>query len=1061
MRFIRHSASALAFLCLYAIPLTAQNTGTVKGQVVDSSTKQTLAGVTVQIQGTARSTLTGPDGSYSLADVPAGSVVVKATRIGFAPRQQIVTVSAGSTAVAPFEMSPRASLLEAIVVTGYGTQRREAVTGSVSSVDASAANVGVKTNVSQLIQGRAAGVEVIQNNGEPGAGAQILIRGGSSISAHNDPLYVVDGVPINNVATEPDGNGWTGNPSLARNPLNLLNPGDIASITVLKDAAATAIYGSRASNGVILIETKRGQASGGPSFEYDGYVSTSSPSRHLDVMTGSEYEAFVRAQVAAGNLPTARLGDLGVVWKTGPNPGDTVRTIYNTNWESALTRSSVTHNHNLAFSGGSEDTHYRASVNYANEQGVTLSSGLERIQGRLSATHADLDNRLRIGLNVTSSRVNNTYLTYENQSGFEGGAFENVAAFNPTRPISYSDSLGFHYYEVGGTATRNPVALANQITSIGQSTRTLGNADAELDVVHGLTAKINVGLDHSTGARQEYYPKRNPLGQALGGGLAQQQNLDNATQTLQTLLTYDGQVSGGTSLNVVGGYEYSKFKTNWVLGKGVGFFTDAFSFNSLDAADTRTSASNATESRLASFFGRANVGFNDRYFFTGVLRYDGSSRFAVGHKWALFPALSGSWNLKQEGFMQGGPFSELRLRAGWGLHGNRGVDPYTSLITLKPGSDATYPWGDNAQSGVIGNSNGNPNLKWEQTSQIDGAVDFGLWNNRISGSIEYYHKNTKDLLLVVNVAQPALATTQLRNVGRLSGHGLELSIDALAISRPGLTWRAGLVFSADRSKVTDLGCTTDSTNVKNCPFYDSGDISGPGQSNTSAERVMVCDPSKLGVCPGYALGTFFGPVFLDVDATGQQIFFCTAATPGCDVVKGRTTIRGGGPVSATDYRVIGNANPDFTLGFRSQVTWNRFDVSFLIHAAVGQDVFNNTGLIFATKNNALNGKGFLRSALTDRTDLHDPGVYSSRWIESGSFVRLQNITVAYDLNVPWLMRSARSARLYVSADNLVLLTGYSGLDPEVFSGTGLAVRGVDYLVYPHPRTITGGLRLNF
>ncbi len=1057
MRFIRHSASALAFLCLYAIPLTAQNTGTVKGQVVDSSTKQTLAGVTVQIQGTARSTLTGPDGNYSLADLPAGSVVVRATRIGFGPRQQIVTVSAGGTAEAPFEMSPQASLLEAIVVTGYGTQRREAITGSVSSVDASAANVGVKTNVDQMIQGRAAGVQVIQNNGEPGAGAQILIRGGSSISAHNDPLYVVDGVPINNVATEPDGNGWTGNPSLARNPLNLLNPADIASITVLKDAAATAIYGSRASNGVILIETKRGQASVGPSFEYDGYVSTSSPSRHLDVMTGSEYEAFVRAQVAAGNLPTARLGDLGVVWKTGPNPGDTVRTIYNTNWESALTRSSVTHNHNLAFSGGSEDTHYRASLNYANEQGVTLSSGLERIQGRLSATHADLDNRLRIGLNVTSSRVNNTYLTYENQSGFEGGAFENVAAFNPTRPISYSDSLGFHYYEVGGTATRNPVALANQITSIGQSTRTLGNADAELDVVHGLTAKINVGLDHSTGARQEYYPKRNPLGQALGGGLAQQQDLDNATQTLQTLLTYDGQVSGGTSLNVVGGYEYSKFKTNWVLGKGVGFFTDAFSFNSLDAADTRTSASNATESRLASFFGRANVGFNDRYFFTGVVRYDGSSRFAVGHKWALFPALSGSWNLKQEGFMQGGPFSELRLRAGWGLQGNPGVDPYTSLITLKPGSDATYPWGDNAQSGVIGNSNGNPDLKWEQTSQIDGAVDFGLWNNRISGSIEYYHKNTKDLLLVVNVAQPALATTQLRNVGRLSGHGLELSIDALAISRPGLTWRAGLVFSADRSKVTDLGCTTDSTNVKNCPFYDSGDISGPGQSNTSAERVMVCD--SVGSCPGYALGTFYGPVFLDVDATGQQIFFCTAATPGC--VNGKTTIRGGGPVSSKDYRVIGNANPDFTLGFRSQVTWNRFDVSFLIHAAVGQDVFNNTGLIFATKNNALNGKGFLRSALTDPTDLHDPGVYSSRWIESGSFVRLQNITVAYDLNVPWLMRSARSARLYVSADNLVLLTGYSGLDPEVFSGTGLAVRGVDYLVYPHPRTITGGLRLNF
>ena len=1055
MRFMRHSASALAFLCLYAIPLTAQNTGTVKGQVVDSSTKQTLAGVTVQIQGTARSTLTGPDGNYSLADVPAGSVVVRATRIGFAPRQQIVTVSAGSTAEAPFEMSPQASLLEAIVVTGYGTQRREAITGSVSSVDASAANVGVKTNVDQMLQGRAAGVQVIQNNGEPGAGAQILIRGGSSISAHNDPLYVVDGVPINNVPTEPDGNGWTGNPSLARNPLNLLNPGDIASITVLKDAAATAIYGSRSSNGVILIETKRGQASGGPSFEYDGYVSTSSPSRHLDLLTGSEYAAFVRTQVAAGKLDSARLGDLGVLWKTGPNPGDTVRTIYNTNWESALTRSSITHNHNLAFSGGSEDTHYRASLNYANEQGVTLSSGLERIQGRLSATHADLDNRLRIGLNVTSSRVNNTYLTYENQGGFEGGVFENVASFNPTRPVTYTDSIGTHYYEVGGLTTRNPVALANQIVNIGQTTRTLGNAEAELDLVHGLTAKINVGLDHSTGARQEYYPKANPLGRALGNGLAQQQSLDNATQTLQTLLTYDGQVGAGNSLNVVGGYEYSKFSTNLLVALGKDFFTDAFGFNGLSAAVTRIDSSDAKKSRLASFFGRANIGFNDRYFFTGVLRYDGSSRFALGHKWALFPALSGSWNLKQEGFMQGGPFSELRLRAGWGLQGNPGVDPYTSLITLKPGSDATYPWGDAPQSGVIGNSNGNTDLKWEQTSQLDGAVDFGLWNNRISGSIEYYHKNTKDLLLVVNVSQPALATTQLKNVGRLSGHGLELSLDAVPVSRPGLTWRAGLVFSADRSKVTDLGCTTDSLNVKNCPFYDSGPISGPGQSNTPAERVMVCD--SAGSCPGYALGTFYGPVFLDIDPTGQQIFFCTAATTGC--VNGKTTIRGG--PAAKDYRVIGNANPDFTVGFRSQVTWNRFDVSLLIHAAVGQDVFNNTSLVFASRNQAAGGSNFLRPALTDPTAPNDPAIYSSRWIESASFVRLQNITITYDLNVPWLLRSARSARVYVSADNLVLLTGYSGLDPEVFSGTGLAVRGIDYLVYPHPRTITGGLRLNF
>jgi iron complex outermembrane receptor protein len=343
-----------------------------------------------------------------------------------------------------------------------------------------------------------------------------------------------------------------------------------------------------------------------------------------------------------------------------------------------------------------------------------------------------------------------------------------------------------------------------------------------------------------------------------------------------------------------------------------------------------------------------------------------------------------------------------------------------------------------AQAGVYPTSNGNKDLKWEQTSQVDGAVDFGLFDNRISGSVEYYHKNTKDLLLEASVSQPALNPTQLQNVGKLTGHGLEVTLDAVPVSHPGLVWRAGLVFAAERTNVVAI----------NGPPIESGPISGPGQSNAPSESVL----------PGYPLGTFFGPVFLGVDGSGKQVFACTVAnTPTC--VNGRTTT-GNGPAAA-DYQVIGNANPDFTLGFHSQINWKRFDVSFLIRAAVGQDVFNNTALVYSTKGDALNGKNFLRPALTDPTGINEPAIYSSRWVEGASFVRLQNITVGYDLDVPWLTRSARSARLYASADNLILITGYSGLDPEVFSGTGLAVRGVDYLTYPRPRTITGGLKLVF
>jgi iron complex outermembrane receptor protein len=1060
MHWNRHVGPTLAFLAVLAAPLAAQN-GSIRGQVVDSVTQQGLAGATVQLVFRAagltvqpgRQVLTDVEGRFTLSDVAPGAVTVKVTRIGYGPAQQEINVTSGGTADSRFGLSPQASLLEPVVVTGYGSQRREAITGSVATVEASVANVGVKTNADQLLQGRAAGVSIIQNSGEPGAGAQVLIRGGSSLSATNDPLYVIDGVPINNVASVPDATGIGGAPALPRNPLNELNPGDIASITVLKDASATAIYGSRASNGVVLIETKKGNASNGPTFEYDGYVSTSSPARRLDVLNGAEYRAFVTTQVGnwradssafCGRHPTCA-ADTAVHYPDSaaafaglqPSHLGTLGSA-NTDWASAITRSSVTHNHNLAFSGGTEATRYRASLNYANEQGVTLRSGLERIQGRLSATHSDLNNRLRMELNVTTSRVNNTYLTYEDNGGFEGGVFENVATFNPTLPITVTDSTGTRFFEVGGTSIRNPVALANQITNVGQTNRTLANGSVSFDLTPGLTAKVTVGLDHANGQRQEYYPLSSPVGQALGGGFARQANLANQTQTIQTVLNYQRPFGGNNTIDVVGGYEYNKFNTNSVTATGTGFFTDAFSFNNLNAATTRTDYSDATEARLASFFGRANVGLNDLFYVTGVLRYDGSSRFAVGHKWAAFPGLSASWHLSKMSFAQGLPFNDLKVRVGWGLQGNPSVDPYTSLITLAGNTGAAYPWGDQPHGGVLATSNGNPDLKWEQTSQIDGAVDFSIMNSRISGSVEYYHKNTKDLLLTIDVPQPALNNTQLKNVGALSGHGLELTLDALAVSRPSLTWRAGLVLAAERTKVVNLGGAS---------YISTGFVSGQGQSNQVSERLI----------PGQPIGTFYGPVFLGVDASGKQMFACSAATRGC--TNGKTTT-GGGPDQA-DYRIIGNANPDFTLGFHSEVNWNRFDLSFLVRAAVGQDVFNNTALVYSTKGNALQDKNFLRPAVTDPTGIHAPAVFSSRWVESASFVRLQNITVGYDLNLPMLTRSARSARLYLSADNLILLTGYSGLDPEVFTSSGLATRGLDYLTYPRPRTITGGLRLLF
>jgi len=1053
MRLVRHLVPALIAGLFWAVPLGAQETtGAVTGKVVDATTQQPLANVEVAIAGTPYRELSRSDGSFTLNGVPAGAYRLRASRIGYGSQIQEITVTPGGTTTAQVTLAPAAAILEPVVVTGYGTQRREAITGSVSTVSAAAANVGVVTNVDQMIQARAAGVEVTRNNGEPGAGTQILIRGGSSISNSNDPLYVIDGVPIYNVPTEPPSYAFTGTPPLPRNPLNLLNPSDIASITILKDASATAIYGSRAANGVILVETKKGAAAGGPSIEYDSYVAAASPAKYLDLVTAGDYRQYVNQQVPIFVADTAACL---------PKPVDTKGTCFtsargldpihltslgnaNTDWYRAVTRTAVTHNHDLSFSGGSEDTRYRASLNYMKQQGVAISNGLERIQGRLSATHKALDNRMRLGVNVTTSRVNDQYILFENRAGFEGGVFQNAAVFNPTLPIMVNDTT---YYEVPGSQSlRNPVALANQVSNLGQTTRTLANGSAELDIVPGLTGQVTVGLDYSAGGRQIYFPIANPLGRTLGNGLARVYSQDNSTKTVQTLLTYRRQVGEAHSLDVVGGYEYSKFTKDVAMGQGKGFVTDLLLYNSLNAASTLQDSSDAQESRLVSFLSRVNYGFKDRFFVTGVLRYDGSSKFAEGHQWALFPGLSASWHLTQEEFLRGGPFSDLRLRVGWGRQGNPGIKPYQSLRTLVGGTSAAYPWGDASQAGVIPNSVGNPNLKWEQTDQYNGALDFGFLNNRLAGSVEYYIKNTSDLILEVPVPQPQPAATRLENVGKLRNRGVELSLDALVVARPGLTWRSGLVFAAERNKILNLGPHT---------FLTSGIVSGQGQSDTRAERLI----------PGHPLGTFYGPVFVGVDpTTGYQVFACTAATSGC--VNGLTTKRGG--PDAADYQVIGDANPDFTIGLHNQVNWGKFDISFLLRASVGQDVFNNTALVWSTKSNALQDKNFLAPALSDGTDLHEPAIYSSRWVERASFLRLQNLTVEYALDLPVLTRSARSARLYVSADNLFVITGYSGLDPEVSSlnqsdptDVGLAARGIDYLSYPRPRTITGGLRVAF
>ena len=1047
MAVVRRFSLALLIGLLWSMSLGAQNpvapAGTITGRIVDADTQQPVPDVSVFVEGTRRGAVSGADGTFTIGGVPAGSQTVRARRIGYGAPAQTVNVPNGGSVSVNFTMSRQAAVLEEVVTTGYGTQRRLAITGSVASVDADKANVGVTTNVNQMIEGRAAGVQITQNSGEPGAGAQITIRGGSSISASNEPLYVIDGVPINNTESENAGIGIGGSPPLPRSPLTLINPADIASISILKDAAA-AIYGTRAANGVVLIETKKG-AAGGPSIQYDFYAGTQWAPKKLDLVTGDQFRAYVDQQVAAGVMTATQRALLGSA---------------NTDWQSELFRHATTFNHDVSFAGGSPTTQYRASLNYMNQEGIIISSGFKRLQGRVNGTHQALNGRLRLGANLTASNINNDYIPYENDGGFEGGVLLNMIQFNPTHPVTLTDpntgQVSFWEIGPGAQSDRNPVGLANQIQAVGKTNRVLGNGTIDFDIFTPLSLRILAGGDRSDGNRSDYWPLASPAGAGFGGR-ARQAERTLTSRTFQSVLNLHPDFTGSHSFDMLGGYEFNDYSMSEFTAEAQGFLTDALGFNGLSTGSKLITPSSYLENRrLVGFFTKANYNFKEKYFLTASWRRDGASQFGEGNKWAVFPAISGSWRLSQESFIPKGPFSELRLRAGWGRLGNPGVPPYASLIRLSADAGSRYVFGETPVVGFVPINNANPELKWETTDQSNVALDYGFGANRFTGSLEYYVKNTRDLLLTVPVPQPAVVGDRLQNIGRMTNKGFEASLDAQLMNRAVSNWSAGLVFSADRNKVVDLGTT---------PFYITGIMSGQGQSGAPSQRIL----------PGQPLGTFYGPHFVGVCTSncgpgpdgvantdddpkpGQQLFtHYTTDSNGNLVASGTTSAPGG-----SDFIVLGNANPKWTLGLRTSGNWNKFDFSALINSQHGQKVLNETALVYETKSNALNSKNFLAGALNDGVGPREPSVFSDRFIEDGSFWRLQNVTIGYTFDLPSFTGVARGSRVYVSGDNLLLSTSYTGFDPEVYSYAGLASRGIDYLHYPRPRTITGGLRVSF
>ena len=1000
----------------------------ITGTVIDEASGFPMPGVNIIIQGTTTGTTTSIDGTYSLG-VSGDSDVLVFSFVGYLTQE----VTVGNRTVVNVTLQEDVALLEDVVVVGYGTQRRADITGSVGSVIADEANVGLVQAPEQLIQGRVAGVNIIQNGGEPGAPVTVRIRGGTSISASNDPLYVIDGVPIDNSNATPSGGNQTD--SGRKNPLVFLNPNDIESIDILKDASAAAIYGSRGANGVVLITTKRGRE-GQVQVEYDGYVSGSSFANELDLLSAEQYRNFVNAQ----GLPTVNLGNA------------------NTNWQDAVTQQAVSHSHNLSFGGGTSATQYRASVGYQDSEGIIINSGLERVSGRVNVNHKALNDRLTLDMRLTGSYFEDDRAPFQQTGGFEGGLLTNVMKFNPTLPVYNEDGT---FFEIPGqTSVRNPVAMASQIVDNVKNTRSLGNIRANYEFVEGLTGTVNVGLDRQTVIRQGFTPAANPLGSPVGGE-AFQASQESSSKLLELTGNYTNTFSDVHNVSLLGGYSWQEFNIEGFRAANQNFVSDLFGFNGFAAGanndltcrvngvDQPCPGAFRQKSRLISFFGRVNYDFQGKYIFSGSLRRDGSSRFGDDNKWGVFPALTVGWRLSQESFLSNvDAISDLKLRVGWGVTGSQEIGNLRSLPIFGSQTSGNAVIGDSEVSGVAPQNFANPDLKWEETTQLNIGLDFELWEGRVSGAIEYYQKNTDDLLLEFEVPQPAAVPTRLANAGEMENTGIDIAINAFVFDQNDLTIELGATFNANQNEIIDLG-------GRDQIF--TGRASGAGLSQTNTQILT----------PGEPFGTFWGPTFMGF--CGVEIAMSATECAGLSSGAQAFSLDGQGN---RELAIIGNAQPDFTYGFTGSVLYQDFDLSFFLRGESGRDVFNNTALEYTSKNLVNTNVNFLQEALNDPTPLAEAPVWSSRWVQDATFLRMENITLGYSFNnianLGEAFSTFRRARIYVAANNLFVITNYDGFDPEVNTEASASVGnipilslGIDYTNYPRPRTFTAGIQLSF
>jgi len=952
-------------------------------------------------------------------------------------------VQANQTTTVDFALEREAAALEEMVVVGYGEQQRQDLTGAISSVPSEEFEELPLSSPEQALQGKIAGVRVTQSTGAPGGGVSVRVRGGNSILGGNEPLYVIDGFPVSQSEPPPTAlAGDYGDFPSPSSPLASINPNDIASIEVLKDASATAIYGSRGANGVVIITTKQGQA-GRTIANYSSYYGAQEVSRKYPLWDSEKYIAFANRSREAGGREI-------------PYP-DPVESYPNNDWQDMIFRTAPTMNHQLNISGGSESLRFVASGNYYNQRGIIKNSGFERYSLRASLD-ADLSNKLQVGTRISTSRADNNKALSAGGNNRDSGVIFAALHAPPTLPVQEDIDGTYVTAEesrLGGYSLNhdNPLAYINDMSDEVGTDRFIGSVFAEYDIIQDLTLKISAGADVSSQERNTFYTSRTRNGS--NGGLGQVSTAEKTTLLSNNTLRYTKNVGETHDLEVLGGFTWQTqtYETSTLGGEG--FPSDDFGTDNLESASSPFApATDKTKWQLASWISRVNYRLYDRYLLTLTGRADGSSKFGSGNKWGFFPSAALAWRLSEESFFPAGAVSNLKLRLSYGVTGNEKIGVYQSLGVLSP---ANYSYGDRVANGLQPSSVANSDLKWEQTRQFNAGANVGFFDNRLTADLNYYYKRTEDLLLPVSLPFTSGFATSLQNSGSVVNEGFELGISGFPFVGD-FQWEVSGNFSTNRNEIVELG--------QSSPFV-AEPLTNYGWQNGPIVR------------PGVPIGAFYG-YLVDGLFQSQQEIEEHCAQPEA-VVGGRKVkdLNGDCQIDSKDRGIMGNPHPDFTFGLTNRVSYGGFDLSVYLQGSVGNDIMNMNNVFLEETTRALSNKTERSSGYwtPNNTDARFPkpdgsAMSTAQWysdaqmVEDGSYLRVKNVTLGYDLPMSGLSflgaAGMSSVRVYLSVQNVYTLTDYYGYNPDVnVKGDSALNRGIDLGTYPLARTYLVGINLRF